>query len=206
MDWSKCNLCPALSQTRTQVVFGGRVPLKKTTKLFIIGEAPGQDEDRKGYAFVGKAGKLLDSVLEDVGRILTLQNFYITNVVACRPPNNRDPNMEEIENCRPRLLKQIDHANVKVIVTLGKVAVCGILGMDPEVSPLNVFRWHKKTRYKEARIHNVSFPGKDVRQIPVYSTYHPAFVLRQGGKSRLKYRSHIMETIQAALERVEEER
>jgi DNA polymerase len=185
------------------VVFGGRKPLKKTTKLFIIGEAPGKREDQEGYAFIGKAGKLLNNIFEDVGQVLILRNFFITNVVACRPPNNRDPKMEEIENCKPRLLNQINHADVKAIVTLGKIATCGVLGMDPKHSPLSVFKWHKKTIRKEARIHEACFPGRDVRKIPVYATYHPAFVLRQGGKARLKYRSHIVETIIAAMERTE---
>ena len=205
-----CTLCRPLVETRTQIVYGGKKKLTANTKLFIIGEAPGRKEDKEGHAFIGKAGKLLESIFVDIKELMPFNNYFITNVVACRPPNNRNPKVVEMENCRPRLLRQVDFGNPRVIVTLGKYATCGVLGLDPELTPLKQFTYYKKKNKDgdiEERIHEkAAFAGRDNRKIPVYASYHPAFVLRQGGDERKRYRSHIMKTIVAAQERITKER
>ncbi len=112
-----CTKCP-LAAGRTQVVFGVGDP---NADLMFVGEAPGREEDLKGEPFVGRSGKLLDKlVLEEMG--LTREQFYIGNVIKCRPPNNRDPLPDEIAACRPYLERQIQIIGPKVIVTLGNFA------------------------------------------------------------------------------------
>jgi DNA polymerase len=107
---TKCNL----HKTRTRVVFGvGDV----NASLMIVGEAPGYYEDKKGEPFVGSAGKLLDELLESIG--LKRDEIYISNVLKCRPPDNRDPLPEEVAMCSPYLIEQISYINPRLIVTLG---------------------------------------------------------------------------------------
>src|SRR5579884_4038120 len=97
-----CEACP-LHETRTNVVFGAG---NADAELMFIGEAPGANEDKMGLPFVGQAGKLLDRLLEEIG--LERKDVFIANVLKCRPPNNRDPHPQEIEACRPYLLRQIE--------------------------------------------------------------------------------------------------
>jgi DNA polymerase len=112
-----CTLCP-LAEGRTKVVFGVGDP---NAELLFVGEAPGKDEDLQGEPFVGRSGKLLDRlVLEEMG--LTREQFYIGNVLKCRPPGNRDPKPDEIASCRPYLEQQIELINPRVIITLGNFA------------------------------------------------------------------------------------
>jgi DNA polymerase len=111
-----CVRC-ALSETRTQVVFGSGSP---TADLMFVGEAPGFHEDKQGVPFVGAAGKLLGKLLEGIG--LTRDDVYVANVLKCRPPGNRDPQPEEIESCEPHLWKQIELIQPKLIATLGNFA------------------------------------------------------------------------------------
>ncbi|MDI6816598.1 MAG: uracil-DNA glycosylase [Actinomycetota bacterium] len=120
-----CTLCPLAEQGRTQVVFGHGNP---HADILFIGEGPGSNEDKQGVPFVGAAGKLLTQLLETIG--LERKDVYITNVVKCRPPGNRDPKPDEIEICTNRyLFSQMDLIGPKVIATLGRFASSVILEM-----------------------------------------------------------------------------
>jgi uracil-DNA glycosylase family 4 len=146
-----------LACSRTNVVVGvGR----KAAELMLIGEAPGAQEDQLGQPFVGRSGRLLDKLLEEELGIDRL-GCYITNVVKCRPPKNRNPLPEEIASCRGFLERQVNLVSPKVIVTLGNVATKAILGRREGITTLRgmVFLW---------------------RDISVVPTYHPAAALRRG--------------------------
>jgi DNA polymerase len=149
-----CTKC-RLHETRTQGVFArGRAD----SDLMIIGEGPGADEDREGIPFVGRAGKLLDEMIESMG--LERDEVYITNIVKSRPPKNRDPRTDEIEACWPYLERQIELVDPTVIVTLGKPASNTLLGRNSAMGDMRG-RWF-------------SYEG-----VPVLPTYHPAYLLRQ---------------------------
>jgi DNA polymerase len=152
----KCRLC----KTRTNVVFGDGDP---TTNLMLVGEAPGEQEDLQGKPFVGRAGQLLNRFLNLYG--VSRDKVYITNVVKCRPPNNRNPQPDEIAACYPFLEKQIELISPKVILCLGAFAARTILNL-PEKTPIS------KIRGKEFKI---EIGGKEVIVIP---TFHPAYLLR----------------------------
>src|SRR5918999_1241939 len=113
---SGCVRCP-LHRGRTKVVFGSG---NANADLMFVGEAPGQQEDLQGLPFVGRAGKLLDQLLEEVG--LQRSDVFITNVLLCRPPGNRDPQQDEIDTCKPYLHRKIELIEPKVICTLGNFA------------------------------------------------------------------------------------
>ncbi len=113
---SVCGLCP-LSETRTNVVFGSG---NSDADLMFVGEAPGAEEDRQGLPFVGRAGGLLTELLEGIG--MTREDVWITNVLRCRPPGNRDPQPLEIESCQPYTYKQLELIQPRVIGTLGNFA------------------------------------------------------------------------------------
>src|ERR671914_872935 len=113
---SGCVRCP-LHQGRTKVVFGSG---NANADLMFVGEAPGMHEDLQGLPFVGRAGKLLDQLLQEVG--LQRSDVFVANVLKCRPPGNRDPQPEEIESCRPWLYKQVELIEPKVVCTLGNFA------------------------------------------------------------------------------------
>ena len=125
----------------------------------IIGEAPGHDEDLQGLPFVGRAGKLLDKMLQAIG--LDLEQVYITNILKCRPPNNRDPRPDEVQACSPFLQAQIRLLKPKVILSVGRISAQNLL---QEQSPLG------KLRGRQHRL-----PQTD---IPLLVTYHPAYLLR----------------------------
>jgi len=148
-----CRLC-SLADTRTQVVFGAGNP---HADLVFIGEAPGQEEDRLGEPFVGRAGKLLDRMLAATG--LARESVYIMNTIKCRPPNNRDPKPDEVQACNIWFGRQLELLQPKVLCLLGRVAAHAILETDAPLGSLRG-RWH-------------SYQG-----IPVWVTYHPAFLLR----------------------------
>lgn len=161
MDWtelkaavSRCTAC-ALHQTRTQAVFG--VGDEQADWLF-VGEAPGADEDAQGEPFVGQAGKLLDNMLKSIG-LKRGDNVYIANVLKSRPPNNRNPQPDEIAACMPYLRRQIELIRPKLIVTLGKIASEALLGREATIASLR------------GRTH-------DYQGIPLIVTYHPAYLLR----------------------------
>jgi DNA polymerase len=149
-----CQRC-SLGKTRQNFVFGVGDP---QASLLLVGEAPGMEEDRLGEPFVGRAGKLLDKILAAIGRTRH-QDVYICNVLKCRPPNNRDPLANEVEECEPYLIHQINLINPKLIVALGRVAAKTLLKVE---LPLKAMR---------NTLHH--YQG-----IPLMVTYHPAALLR----------------------------
>jgi uracil-DNA glycosylase family 4 len=154
--------CPrcALAKTRTHVVFGeGR----ENADVMVVGEAPGQEEDRSGRPFVGRAGKLLDLVLRSAG--FERHDVYICNVLKCRPPQNRNPQPDEVSACSPYLLRQIDLVQPRVILAFGNFAAQTLLGTDISIG---------KLRGKTHRYHGV----------PLVPTYHPAACLRHPAWTR----------------------
>jgi DNA polymerase len=153
-----CQAC-ALCQTRTQTVFGiGAQP----ADWVIVGEAPGAEEDASGEPFVGQAGKLLDNMLASIGLRRGVQVF-ITNVLKCRPPGNRDPQPEEIEQCRPFLQHQLLLLQPKIILVAGRFAAQTLLSSEEAIGKLR------------GRVHHLDLDG---RQVPLVATYHPAYLLR----------------------------
>ncbi|MGC9160876.1 uracil-DNA glycosylase [Acidithiobacillus sp.] len=151
---SVCQDCP-LGATRQHAVFGAGNP---QGRWLFVGEAPGAEEDRRGEAFVGRAGQLLDAMLKAMG-LERSRDVYIANVLKCRPPNNRDPLGPEVRECLPYLHRQIALIRPQVIVALGRFATQGLLQVD---TPLNKLRG------------TVQHYG----EIPVVITYHPAYLLR----------------------------
>ena len=122
---TKCKLC----QHRTKIVFGVG---NKNADIMMIGEGPGADEDAQGEPVVGKAGKLMNEAFRGIG--INRDNLYITNVVKCRPPQNRDPEKDEIESCKQYLENQIQIIKPKLIVLLGKIALQSILGEEHSIT------------------------------------------------------------------------
>ena len=172
-----CTKCP-LAATRTQVVFGVGDP---HADLLFVGEGPGEQEDLTGEPFVGRAGRLLTSLIEGIG--LTRAEVYIANVVKCRPPGNRDPLPLEIETCWPYLDAQIAFIEPRVVVTLGNFATKLLLETKDGIT---------KLRGKE-------FPFRDdAVLIPVF---HPSAVLRNGGAALAQARADFV-TIKRALAHV----
>jgi uracil-DNA glycosylase family 4 len=160
-----CAACP-LHATRTQTVFGVG---NREAELMVIGEAPGADEDRQGEPFVGRAGLLLNAMLQAIG--LQREAVYIANILKCRPPGNRDPLPEEVAHCEPFLLRQIELVRPRVILAVGRVAAQNLLHSAETVGKLR------------GRTHRLGEAG-----IPVVVTYHPAYLLRspdQKGKAWL---------------------
>ncbi len=160
-----CTRC-SLAAGRTQVVFGTG---DEHADLMFVGEGPGAEEDRTGEPFVGRAGKLLTSLIEGIG--LTRADVYIANVVKCRPPGNRDPHPVEIESCRPYLEAQIGFIQPTVVVTLGNFATKLLLDTKVGITKLR------------GRCHPFS-DGAVV--IPVL---HPSAVLRNGGAALAQARA-----------------
>jgi len=150
---SDCRLC-CLADTRKKVVFGTGNP---HADLVFIGEAPGRDEDIQGEPFVGQAGQLLDRMLQAIE--LDRQKVYIMNTIKCRPPNNRDPKVDEVQSCNLWFEQQLNLLQPKMICLLGRVAAQTVLETD---APLGSLRghWH------------------DYNGIPAWVTYHPAYLLR----------------------------
>lgn len=151
-----CTDC-VLHRGRTQVVFGVGAP---TADLMFVGEGPGFHEDRQGEPFVGQAGKLLTELLAGIG--LSRSDVYIANVVKCRPPDNRDPAPDEIEACSPKLLKQIEIIQPRVICTLGRFATR--LLADTELSITSI---HGKAKERDL----------GGRRVIVFPVFHPAAAL-----------------------------
>uniref|UniRef100_A0A7V3YGL4 Type-4 uracil-DNA glycosylase n=1 Tax=Candidatus Caldatribacterium californiense TaxID=1454726 RepID=A0A7V3YGL4_9BACT len=155
----QCTLCP-LAKSRTQTVFGEGNP---DALIMFIGEAPGEDEDRSGRPFVGKAGQLLTKILLSVG--IQREEVYIANMVKCRPPGNRTPTLEEVEACFPYLEAQIAIVNPSVIVTLGSVSTGYLLGTKEPMSKLRGqwFDWRGGKR--------------------IFPMFHPSFLLRHESRA-----------------------
>jgi DNA polymerase len=158
-DLGECMRC-RLSEKRRTIVFGVGNP---KAELMLVGEGPGQDEDRQGVPFVGAAGQLLTRIIQAID--LTREQVYIANVVKCRPPNNREPEPDEVETCRPFLERQIDAVKPKVIVALGRVSAMALLRTDEGIT----------------RLRGRVFSYRGAKLVP---TYHPAFLLRNPGKKR----------------------
>jgi uracil-DNA glycosylase len=153
---STCTRC-RLHESRTQVVFGNGNP---SADLMFVGEAPGFHEDQQGVPFVGQAGKLLDRLLAGIG--LSRTDVYVANVIKCRPPGNRDPQPDEIEQCEPYLFRQIELIKPKVVATLGNFATKLLSG-----KPTGITRVHgveQETTLGGARV-------------LLYPLYHPAAAL-----------------------------
>ncbi len=155
-----CKKCP-LSALRTNAVPGSG---SYDAKVMFVGEAPGYWEDQKGLPFVGRAGKVLDELLSEIG--LKREDVYITNIVKCRPPNNRDPNEGEIKACSPYLDRQIDMIRPKIIVPLGRHSMSYILRkFGFEAEPIS-------------RIHGKTFEARTLfGKVIIMPMYHPAVAL-----------------------------
>ena len=161
-ECSKCLKC-SLSSTRNNVVFGRGNP---NSNLFVIGEGPGQQEDEQGLAFVGRAGKMLDSAFLSVG-IDTNKECYISNIDKCRPPNNRKPLANEVKECMPWLNEQIELIKPKIIVLAGSTAVQSYLNIDEPISKLRG-EWIVKG---------------NIKYMPIF---HPSYLLRNPSKEKGK--------------------
>ena len=156
-----CKEC-ALHQSRTQTVFGAG---NTQSDWFIIGEAPGSEEDVKGEPFVGRAGQLLNSMLLAMG--LPRNEIFIANILKCRPPNNRDPKTDEVDACRKYLKRQLELIKPKIILALGRIAAQNLLKLDIPIGKM--------------RGNSYLYPNSN---LPVVVTYHPAYLLRSPRKKR----------------------
>jgi DNA polymerase len=155
-----CTRCKLHSLGRSQVVFGVGNP---EAQLMFVGEAPGADEDQQGVPFVGRAGQLLTKIIEAIG--LQREDVYIANVIKCRPPQNRNPEPDEVETCEPFLFQQIDAIKPKVIVALGKFGAQTLLRTLDPISRLR------------GRVY-------DFRGAKLIPTFHPAYLLRNPSAKR----------------------
>ncbi len=159
-DIGDCTRCKLHRLGRRQIVFGVGNP---SADLMFVGEAPGADEDIQGIPFVGRAGQLLTRIIEAIG--LKRDEVYIANVIKCRPPENRNPEPDEVESCEPFLFRQIETIKPKVIVALGTFAAKALLKTQDPISRLR------------GRVYD--FHG--AKLIP---TFHPAFLLRSPERKR----------------------
>ena len=150
-----CERCE-LHRTRGKVVFGSGSP---AVSWLFVGEAPGAEEDKQGLPFVGRAGALLGAMLSSIG--LSREDVYITNVLKCRPPNNRDPFGQEVRECSPFLRRQIDLVQPGIIVAMGRFAAQVLLDSDQSLGQLR------------GRPHHFG-----ETEVPLIVTYHPAYLLR----------------------------
>lgn len=166
MDWADlkaavkgCTIC-GLRAGCTQTVFGVG---DSQAKWFVVGEAPGADEDRQGEPFVGRAGQLLNSMIQAMG--LKREQVYIANTLKCRPPGNRDPKPEEAELCRPYLERQLALVKPDIILAVGRIAAQNLLRTDVTIGRLR------------GTVHKLA-------ETPLVVTYHPAYLLRSPGEKR----------------------
>ena len=162
LDWpdlesrvARCTRC-ALHETRTRTVFGTG---NRAADWMIVGEAPGADEDRQGEPFVGRAGQLLTAMLAAIG--FRREEVYITNILKCRPPGNRDPLPEEVACCHDYLERQVELVGPGLILVVGRIAAHNLLQTDLPIGRLR------------GRVHRYGKAG-----IPLVVTYHPAYLLR----------------------------
>jgi uracil-DNA glycosylase family 4 len=161
---SQCTAC-SLHQSRTQTVFGVG---NRDAKLMFIGEAPGFYEDQQGEPFVGRAGQLLNAMLAAIG--LNRTDIYIANILKCRPPNNRDPNPDEVKTCTTFLDQQIALVNPTLLIALGRIAAHYLL----------------KTKSSLESLRNQLHHYGD-QKIPLIITYHPAYLLRNPKDKKKAY-------------------
>jgi uracil-DNA glycosylase len=159
-DIGDCTRCKLHTLGRRQVVFGVGNP---NADLMFVGEAPGADEDVQGEPFVGRAGQLLTKIIEAIG--LSRSDVYIANVIKCRPPQNRNPEQDEVDTCEPFLFRQVDVIQPKVIVALGTFAARALLRTLDPIS----------------RLRGRVFEYRGAKLIP---TFHPAYLLRNPSSKR----------------------
>ncbi|MDD5227671.1 MAG: uracil-DNA glycosylase [Methylococcales bacterium] len=152
-DVTSCQLC-SLCTTRTQTVFGDG---NLNAEWLFIGEAPGEHEDKQGKPFVGEAGKLLTEMLRAMR--LTREEIFITNILKCRPPLNRDPHSDEIRQCHTYLQQQIALIQPKIIIAVGRIAAQTLLGTHETIGKLR------------GKVHSIE-------NVPLIAIYHPAYLLR----------------------------
>jgi DNA polymerase len=172
-----CKRCK-LSQNRTRLVFGEGFP---KARLVFVGEGPGAEEDAAGRPFVGEAGKLLTKIIEN-GMGLKREDVYICNVVKCRPPNNREPEAEEVQTCLPFLKQQLAIIKPEVICTLGRIAAQSLLGREFKVT--------------QERGNWFSF-----METPLMATFHPAYILRNP-KDEHQLKKLVWEDVQKVMKRL----
>lgn len=156
-----CRLCP-LHSGRTQTVFGVG---NETADWMVIGEAPGAEEDRQGEPFVGRAGKLLNAMLLAIG--LKREQVFIANILKCRPPQNRDPQPDEVAACENYLHRQIALVRPRIILAVGRIAAQNLLKVDTPIGKM------RGRAYEYGPM-----------KIPVVVTYHPAYLLRTPREKR----------------------
>src|SRR3954466_11127539 len=152
-----CTRCPQLASTRTTVVFGSG---PADADLMLVGEAPGANEDKQGLPFVGQAGRLLDTLLEEIG--LTRGEVFICNTLKCRPPGNRDPLPQEIDACQDYLFRQLELIEPRVVCTLGNFSTKLLRG-----DPTGITRLHGREEIRRI----------GPRRVRLYPIYHPAAAL-----------------------------
>jgi uracil-DNA glycosylase len=170
LPYKQCTSCPLSQLGRKNIVFGEGNP---DAKLILIGEAPGRDEDQQNRPFVGKSGQLLNHILDALN--ICREEIYITNIVKCRPPNNRTPHPIESKTCKNILLyHQINIIKPKIMCTLGAAAIQGLLEQEVKITRIrgNPITWH---------------------QYVVIPTYHPAYILRNPREL-----SHLAEDLESA--------
>jgi uracil-DNA glycosylase family 4 len=159
-DIGDCTRCKLHTLGRTQVVFGVGNP---DADLMFVGEAPGADEDEQGIPFIGRAGQLLTKIIEAID--LRREDVYIANIIKCRPPQNRNPEPDEVASCEPFLFRQIEVIKPKVIVALGKYAAQTLLQRETPIS----------------RLRGQVFDYRGAKLVP---TFHPAYLLRNPSSKR----------------------
>jgi uracil-DNA glycosylase family 4 len=171
-----CTRCPQLASTRQTVVFGSG---NADADLMFVGEAPGANEDRQGLPFVGQAGRLLDTLREEIG--LTRADVFVANTLKCRPPGNRDPLQQEIDACQDYLFRQLELIEPRVVCTLGNFATKLLRG-DPTTS---ITRLHGREEIRRI----------GPRRVRLYPIYHPAAAL---------YTPKMLDTLRADFSRLPE--
>jgi uracil-DNA glycosylase len=159
-DIGDCTRCKLHTLGRTQIVYGVGNP---EADLMFVGEAPGADEDEQGIPFVGRAGQLLTKIIEAIN--LRREDVYIANIIKCRPPQNRNPEADEVASCEPFLFRQVDVIKPKVVVALGKYAAQTLLRTETPIS----------------RLRGQVFDYRGAKLIP---TFHPAYLLRNPSSKR----------------------
>ena len=159
-----CQRCE-LSQTRQHTVFGaGNIQ----ADLVILGEAPGAEEDQQGEPFIGRAGQLLNEMLLSIG--LTRESVFITNILKCHPPNNRDPNQQEVATCTSYLEQQLAMLKPKAILVVGRIAAHSLLGVEESIADMRGKKWQSS-----------------LADAPLFVTYHPAYLLHKPSEKRTAY-------------------